>query len=101
MVLEALEVAMNTTRDGLISPPVQSRQVLKREGVEFVVAPYEADAQLAFLALSGDVAAVITEDSDLLAYGCPKACPLPLHFDLDITAEVLLPDTSLVARPQA
>lgn len=47
-------------------------QALKREGVDFIVAPYEADAQMAYLALSGDVDAVITEDSDLLPYGCPK-----------------------------
>jgi 5'-3' exonuclease len=48
-------------------------QVLKREGIECIVAPYEADAQLAYLALTGDVGAVITEDSDLLPYGCPTA----------------------------
>jgi exonuclease 1 len=47
-------------------------QALKTESVEFIVAPYEADAQLAFLALNGHVHAVITEDSDLLAYGCPR-----------------------------
>ncbi|KAK8686717.1 hypothetical protein V6N13_125737 [Hibiscus sabdariffa] len=50
-------------------------QILKSEKVEFVVAPYEADAQLAYLATleaeKGGVAAVITEDSDLIAYGCP------------------------------
>ncbi len=37
------------------------------------MAPYEADSQLAFLASlpaeAGGVAAVITEDSDLVAYG--------------------------------
>ena len=37
-----------------------------------IVAPYEADAQMAFLAISGAVHAVITEDSDLLTYGCPR-----------------------------
>jgi len=36
------------------------------------VAPYEADAQMAFLAKSRSVHAVITEDSDLLTYGCPR-----------------------------
>jgi exonuclease-1 len=36
------------------------------------VAPYEADAQLAFLSLGGYVDCIITEDSDLLAYGCSK-----------------------------
>jgi hypothetical protein len=38
-------------------------------GVAYVVAPYEADAQLAALALAGAVDAVVTEDSDLLAFG--------------------------------
>nr|KYP65519.1 Exonuclease 1 [Cajanus cajan] len=50
-------------------------QTLKSENIEFVVAPYEADAQLAYMAHlgveNGGVAAVITEDSDLIAYGCP------------------------------
>ncbi|GMH41851.1 hypothetical protein BSKO_09761 [Bryopsis sp. KO-2023] len=45
---------------------------LKSEGVEYFVAPYEADAQLAYLAHRKDVHAVITEDSDLLAYACPR-----------------------------
>ncbi|KAK1406764.1 hypothetical protein QVD17_38372 [Tagetes erecta] len=49
-------------------------QILKSENIEFVVAPYEADAQLAYLssldADKGGIAAVISEDSDLLAYGC-------------------------------
>ncbi|WOG96770.1 hypothetical protein DCAR_0416106 [Daucus carota subsp. sativus] len=50
-------------------------QILRSENVEFVVAPYEADAQLAYLstieAEQGGIDAVISEDSDLLAYGCP------------------------------
>ena len=33
-------------------------QALKAAGVDFVVAPYEADAQMAYLALSGKVHAV-------------------------------------------
>jgi exonuclease-1 len=47
-------------------------QVLKTAAVQFIVAPYEADAQMAYLARRGDVHAVITEDSDLLVYGCPR-----------------------------
>ncbi|KAK1320744.1 Exonuclease 1 [Acorus calamus] len=50
-------------------------QILRSENVEFIVAPYEADAQLAYLSSiesdQGGIDAVITEDSDLLAYGCP------------------------------
>eukprot|EP00730_Choanoeca_flexa_P016564 TRINITY_DN7857_c0_g1_i1.p1 TRINITY_DN7857_c0_g1~~TRINITY_DN7857_c0_g1_i1.p1 ORF type:complete len:558 (+),score=102.48 TRINITY_DN7857_c0_g1_i1:64-1737(+) len=40
----------------------------RQAGVEVIVAPYEADAQMAYLANSGYVDAVITEDSDLLVY---------------------------------
>ena len=47
-------------------------QALKAENVEFIVAPYEADAQMAFLAINGKVDAVLTEDSDMLPYGCPR-----------------------------
>eukprot|EP00898_Chlorokybus_atmophyticus_P000158 jgi/Chlat1/1142/Chrsp112S01610 len=49
---------------------------MRERGVEFVVAPYEADAQLAALArvseADGGVLAVISEDSDLLAYGVER-----------------------------
>lgn len=48
---------------------------MRSENTEYVVAPYEADAQLAYLsgleAEQGGIDAVISEDSDLLAYGCP------------------------------
>lgn len=40
-------------------------------GVEVLRSPYEADAQLAFLARHRKVDAVLTEDSDLVAYACP------------------------------
>jgi 5'-3' exonuclease len=47
---------------------------LRDEQVEYIVAPYEADAQLAHLSAlapeEGGVSTIITEDSDLLAYGC-------------------------------
>lgn len=39
-------------------------------GVQHIVAPYEADAQLAYLMKKNYVQAVVTEDSDLLAFGC-------------------------------
>ncbi|KAL3345029.1 hypothetical protein AABB24_024136 [Solanum stoloniferum] len=57
-----------------ISPSVAHDliQVLKRENVCYVVAPYEADAQMTFLAISKQVDVVITEDSDLIAFGCPR-----------------------------
>jgi exonuclease-1 len=43
---------------------------LHSAGVHYMIAPYEADAQLAFLSQQMIVDIVITEDSDLLPYGC-------------------------------
>ena len=50
--------------------------------MQFCVAPYEADAQMAYLAKAGLVDVIITEDSDLLAYGCPEVL-----FKLDKSGE--------------
>ena len=36
------------------------------------MAPFEVDAELAYLSTSGHVDVVLTEDSDLLGYGCKK-----------------------------
>ncbi|XP_043551457.1 exonuclease 1 [Chiloscyllium plagiosum] len=44
----------------------------RMRGMDCIVAPYEADAQLAYLNKIGIAQAVITEDSDLLAFGCKK-----------------------------
>jgi exonuclease-1 len=38
-------------------------QVLQAQNIEYIVAPYEADAQLAYLARNGHVDVVITEVS--------------------------------------
>ena len=40
--------------------------------IDCIVAPYEADAQLAFLAMSGIANIVVTEDSDLTLFGCQR-----------------------------
>ncbi|SJX63415.1 related to EXO1-exonuclease which interacts with Msh2p [Sporisorium reilianum f. sp. reilianum] len=45
-------------------------KVLKEERIPYVVAPYEADAQLAYLEAEGIIDGIITEDSDLLVFGC-------------------------------
>ena len=47
-------------------------QVLKSMNVEYYVAPYEADAQLAYLYLTGRAQLIVTEDSDLLIFGVKK-----------------------------
>ncbi|KFQ34195.1 Exonuclease 1 [Mesitornis unicolor] len=54
---------------------VMAHEVIKAaraRRVDCIVAPYEADAQLAYLNKTGMVQAIITEDSDLLAFGCKK-----------------------------
>ncbi|PWA60413.1 hypothetical protein CTI12_AA381960 [Artemisia annua] len=45
-------------------------KTLKQENVSYVVAPYEADPQLAYLCLKGKADAILTSDTDLIAYGC-------------------------------
>lgn len=60
--------------------------------MECIVAPYEADAQMAYLALTGDVDAVLTEDSDLLTYGCPvvsKAAQIHIFLNSSMSAMLL------------
>ncbi|CAD6190373.1 unnamed protein product [Caenorhabditis auriculariae] len=44
----------------------------KVKNVDIVVAPYEADAQLAYLMMSKLADAVVTEDSDLIVFGCDQ-----------------------------
>ena len=45
-------------------------KVLKQQNIPYVVAPYEADAQLAYLEAERLIDGIITEDSDLLVFGC-------------------------------
>ena len=47
-------------------------QICLTERVKYIVAPYESDAQMAFFVNRGYADLVLTEDSDLLAYGCKK-----------------------------
>jgi exonuclease-1 len=51
---------------------LQLIDVLRKNNIDFLVSPYEADAQLAFLSRAGLVDIVITEDSDCLVYGCRR-----------------------------
>ena len=45
-------------------------QLCLSQKIRYLVSPYEVDAQIAFLLKHGFVDFAITEDSDLLAYGC-------------------------------
>ncbi|KAI1377858.1 hypothetical protein F4677DRAFT_413736 [Hypoxylon crocopeplum] len=45
---------------------------LKKAGVPYVVAPYEADPQLVYLERQGLVSGILSEDSDLLVFGAKR-----------------------------
>lgn len=52
--------------------PLMAREIIEeltKLDVEYVVAPYEADSQLAYLEKQGLIHGVLSEDSDLLVFG--------------------------------
>jgi len=49
-----------------------NEKALHSIGVDVLVAPYEADAQLAYLNKVNIAQLIITEDSDLILFGCEK-----------------------------
>lgn len=57
-----------------ISPEMASMLIKEchKMKVDCIVAPYESDAQLAFFNVKGIAEFVITEDSDLILFGCSK-----------------------------
>ncbi|KYM86774.1 Exonuclease 1 [Atta colombica] len=57
----------------------------QNENIDCIIAPYEADAQLAYLNISGIADIVITEDSDLTLFGCKK-----IFFKMDLVGNGIL-----------
>lgn len=47
-------------------------EYLQVNSIPYVVAPYEADAQMVYLEKHGLVQGIISEDSDLLVFGCKR-----------------------------
>ncbi|KAJ2979004.1 hypothetical protein NUW58_g7316 [Xylaria curta] len=47
-------------------------EALKKADVSYVVAPYEADAQLVYLERQGLISGIISEDSDMLVFGAKR-----------------------------
>ena len=60
--------AVGVTSDMVLAVIRECRKL----NVEYVVAPYEADAQLTWMMKTGYIDTVISEDSDLLVYGVEK-----------------------------
>ena len=50
----------------------ETLDLLEKIKVNFMIAPYESDAQIAYLCLNKIADLAITEDSDLICYGCQK-----------------------------
>lgn len=61
----------------------------RKMNVDCIVAPYEADAQLAYLNIKNIAQLVITEDSDLILFGCTKVL-----FKMDLHGTGTLVETS-------
>ncbi|KYQ50503.1 Exonuclease 1 [Trachymyrmex zeteki] len=57
----------------------------QNENIDCIIAPYEADAQLAYLNISGIADVIITEDSDLILFGCKK-----IFFKMDLVGNGVL-----------
>lgn len=57
---------------GVDVTPEMARQLieeLKKANIDYIVAPYEADSQLAYLEQQGVIQGILSEDSDLLVFG--------------------------------
>ncbi len=68
--------AMECYQSSVDVSPFMAYQVIKelrKLKIPYVVAPYEADSQIAYLDAHDHIQAVLTEDSDLLVFGCRVA----------------------------
>lgn len=69
------EVALKVSKRALtVNDKMQNTliAILKKIGIKVIIAPYEADAQIAYLCKQKICDFAISEDSDLIPYGCPN-----------------------------
>ena len=88
-VIEAMRVFRRCTSISRTEVREIIYELRSSRGIEVIEAPYEADAQLAYLALNGLADFIVTEDSDLVVYGCKK-----ILFKLKLNGECILYDRS-------
>ncbi|KAK9883074.1 hypothetical protein WA026_001276 [Henosepilachna vigintioctopunctata] len=87
--------AWNFLRQSVDITPLMAFNLIKecrRNNIDCIVAPYESDSQLAYLNLKGIADVIITEDSDLLVFGCSK-----VFFKMDINGNGRLVDKEKIA----
>lgn len=73
--LGKISQSQNELQKAVDVTPEMARQLieeLKVHGVQYIVAPYEADAQLAYLERKGIISGILSEDSDLLVFGAKR-----------------------------
>jgi exonuclease-1 len=71
--LRRMKEAQEQLQKAIDVTPLMARHLIdecKTLGIPYIVAPYEADAQLYYLERTGEIDAIVSEDSDLLAFGC-------------------------------
>jgi 5'-3' exonuclease len=68
-----------------VTPEVEMNLIaaLRRLSIPVIVAPNEADSQLAYLCVSGRCQAVMTEDSDILVYSAVCGVPFQILYKYD------------------
>ena len=62
---------------------VRTIAALRKLGIEVIISPYEADAQLAHLCQIGYCDSVLTEDSDILVYSAICGVPFNVFYKFD------------------
>lgn len=68
---------------------------LRKYNVDIIVAPYEADPQLAYLCHINYCDGVMTEDSDILVYSAVCGKPFPILYKFDKSGTVQITDLKL------
>ncbi|CAH0562377.1 unnamed protein product [Brassicogethes aeneus] len=83
MRLGKTEEARNVLKQAIDITPQMAHKLIeacRKLNVDCIVAPYESDAQLAFFSINDIADCIITEDSDLILFGCKK-----VMYKMDLT----------------
>lgn len=95
------EAVASFQRGLTVTPEVEKHAIaaMRRLGVTVIVAPYEADSQLAYLCAIGMCEAVLTEDSDIIVYSaiCKTNFPILYKFSTNGIAQMI--ECSRVFKP--